>query len=325
MLSNVALERSAHFPKTLGEFRQCFPDDGACAAFLEKMKWPAGFVCPHCGQRSDPIRLYQRPELLHCSRCGGNVLTTAGSVMTDRVIPLSIWFLSAYLLAFSLRDVGSHQLCLPLMQEHHEVLDRALALLRHRLQDHSKPLGHANGCGHVEVAASTIQYDAANGCSSASVAAAVEVLRHEADHVPAPWNTHCAGRLRLGIVPNLGAEAVCSFLHANVDPAAAVFTKTGATHTGQARSEGGTSKGGEFEVVRIVLNSLECWCRDYIDLTGVPSFRERLDEFTFRFNRGFDTFSMFQSLLGIECHSPVPLYREIALNEWKRSAAGMSN
>jgi hypothetical protein len=330
MSSNLAFRRPAHFPQTLGEFRRLFTDDDACAAFLEHVKWPAGFVCQHCGQRSDPMRLSQRPELLHCSRCGGNVLTTAGSVMTGRVIPLSVWFLAAYLLANSLRDVGSQQLCQPLQGDHHEVLYQALALLRRRLRDtNCLPLGSTRSCGHVEVSATAVQYDAAGGCDRIFVAAAVEVMRDKSGDSSSPWSARCAGQLRLSTVPDLSAESVCSFLGANVDPNAVAFTNAGGSHKGDGGSGiGNSTVGAEFganlEVVRLVLDSLECWCGDYADTAGLPSIRERLDEFAFRFNCGFDTFAIFRSLLGIECNSQVPLYREIALNEWKRSVVGAS-
>jgi predicted RNA-binding Zn-ribbon protein involved in translation (DUF1610 family) len=37
------------FPQSLPEFQRLFPDDAACATYLEKARWKAVFVCPHCG------------------------------------------------------------------------------------------------------------------------------------------------------------------------------------------------------------------------------------------------------------------------------------
>ena len=36
------------FPRTLLEFQRLFPDEGACTAYLEAVRWPGGFVCHHC-------------------------------------------------------------------------------------------------------------------------------------------------------------------------------------------------------------------------------------------------------------------------------------
>src|ERR1700691_4636447 len=36
------------FPTTLPEFQRVFPDDAACARYLEHLRWPNGFTCPKC-------------------------------------------------------------------------------------------------------------------------------------------------------------------------------------------------------------------------------------------------------------------------------------
>ena len=40
------------FPHSLPEFQRLFPDDAACAAYLEKARWGDGFACPHCVYRT---------------------------------------------------------------------------------------------------------------------------------------------------------------------------------------------------------------------------------------------------------------------------------
>ena len=42
--------------RSLSQFREMFPDEASCAAFLSKRRWPGGFVCPRCGgQRMDTL------------------------------------------------------------------------------------------------------------------------------------------------------------------------------------------------------------------------------------------------------------------------------
>ena len=38
------------FPHSLPEFQRLFPDDAACAAYLEKARWGDGFACPIVSQ-----------------------------------------------------------------------------------------------------------------------------------------------------------------------------------------------------------------------------------------------------------------------------------
>ena len=57
------------FPHSLPEFQRLFPDDAACAAYLEKARWGDGFACPHCGTAGEPFHFENRPASLgdYCS------------------------------------------------------------------------------------------------------------------------------------------------------------------------------------------------------------------------------------------------------------------
>ena len=55
------------FPKSLLEFQQLFPNDAACAAYMEQVRWPDGFICPAC-EAVDPIRISTRPHVLRCRK-----------------------------------------------------------------------------------------------------------------------------------------------------------------------------------------------------------------------------------------------------------------
>ena len=73
MLMDVHQRGNLRFPQSLPEFQRLFPDDAACAAYLEKARWSDGFVCPHCqavaerhpsrGQSPAPASLPQRIHL----------------------------------------------------------------------------------------------------------------------------------------------------------------------------------------------------------------------------------------------------------------------
>src|SRR3984957_11518060 len=52
------------FPGSLPEFQRLFPDDTACAAYLEAIRWRDGFVCKWCGEASEPYRFANRPQVL---------------------------------------------------------------------------------------------------------------------------------------------------------------------------------------------------------------------------------------------------------------------
>ena len=87
------------FLRSLPEFQRLFPDDTACAAYLEKARWGDGFVCPHCQTAGEPFRFTSRPGVLRCRKCRRDTGLTAGTVMERTHTPLSVWFWAAYLVA----------------------------------------------------------------------------------------------------------------------------------------------------------------------------------------------------------------------------------
>ena len=87
------------FPHSLPEFQRLFPDDAACAAYLEKARWGDGFACPHCGTAGEPFHFENRPGILRCRKCRQNTGLTVGTVMERSHTPLNVWFWAAYLVA----------------------------------------------------------------------------------------------------------------------------------------------------------------------------------------------------------------------------------
>ncbi len=44
----IPLKPGLDYPDTYRSFVEMFPDDAACSAYLAKLRWPEGFVCPAC-------------------------------------------------------------------------------------------------------------------------------------------------------------------------------------------------------------------------------------------------------------------------------------
>lgn len=85
--------------------------------FFERMRWPNGAVCPHCGcknafklgQRKSAKR-HSRPGLWKCRECSDQFTVTEGTVMECTHIPLNKWLLAIYLLGSSKKGMSAHQL-----------------------------------------------------------------------------------------------------------------------------------------------------------------------------------------------------------------------
>ena len=75
--------------RTLAKFEQRFATEGACRAYLARLRWPAGFCCPQCTTSGSWTTTRC---LLMCRRCGYQASVTAGTIFHRTRLPLQDWF-----------------------------------------------------------------------------------------------------------------------------------------------------------------------------------------------------------------------------------------
>src|SRR5687767_9158574 len=88
-----------------------FTEDEA-RAYFEKLRWPNGPVCPHCGS-VDAYRVggsNHRPGLHECHDCRQQFTVTVGSVMEDTHLPLATWAKAFHLMCSSKKGISALQL-----------------------------------------------------------------------------------------------------------------------------------------------------------------------------------------------------------------------
>jgi transposase-like protein len=88
-----------------------FNDQAAARAYLEKLYWPSGAVCCHCGTIG---RAYatKRPGVYRCAEpeCRKDFTVTMKTVMERSHIPLHKWLLAFHLFTSSKKGFSAHQL-----------------------------------------------------------------------------------------------------------------------------------------------------------------------------------------------------------------------
>jgi transposase-like protein len=98
---------------------QHFSDEDKAREFIEKLRWPDGPVCPHCGQIDNAYRLEPKPSkkgthvrkgVWKCGGCREQFTVTVGTIFEDSHIPLSKWLLAYHLLCASKKGMSAHQL-----------------------------------------------------------------------------------------------------------------------------------------------------------------------------------------------------------------------
>lgn len=98
---------------------QHFSDEDKAREFVEKLRWPDGPVCPHCGEVNNAYKLEPKPSkkdkhvrkgVWKCGGCREQFTVTVGTIFEDSHIPLSKWLLAYHLLCASKKGMSAHQL-----------------------------------------------------------------------------------------------------------------------------------------------------------------------------------------------------------------------
>jgi transposase-like protein len=103
---------------TLLEIMRRFSTEEAARAYFEKLRWPNGPTCPHCGN-GDTDRIYPvtankkariRAGLFKCGECKDKFTVTLGTVMEDSHLPLNKWLIAFYMMCASKTQISALQL-----------------------------------------------------------------------------------------------------------------------------------------------------------------------------------------------------------------------
>ena len=77
------------YPKTILDLERRFSTEENCRQYLFSLRWPDGFVCPHCyGKTAWPTNR----GLWLCGSCRHQVSVTAGTIFQGSHLPLTMWF-----------------------------------------------------------------------------------------------------------------------------------------------------------------------------------------------------------------------------------------
>jgi len=97
------------------KLNKIYSDDDAARKHLEKLLWPEGPFCPHCGN-ADLKRIHKlqgkstRPGVFKCNECEKPFSVTVGTVFESSHVPLHKWVYATHLLTASKKGISSHQL-----------------------------------------------------------------------------------------------------------------------------------------------------------------------------------------------------------------------
>ena len=260
-----------------------FRDDAACREYLRRLRWPDGFVCPHCKEFDEPWVMSD--GLLRCRSCHGRTSLTAGTVFQDTRKPLRTWFLAMWFVTSQKNGVSALGLQRVLGLGSYETAWTWLHKLRRAMVRPGRDgLTGAVEVDEIYVGGAEVGVRGRETEAKAIVAVAAEKTGRG------------IGRIRLRRIMDVSGSSLIPFVKEAVAPGCVVHTDGWSGYSGLAKAGYQheivvISRGDELahEVlprVHVAASLLKRW------LTGTHQggVQHRhldyyLDEFTFRFNR----------------------------------------
>jgi transposase-like protein len=95
-------------PRNLREAIRYFSDLDVATEYVAGLRWPEGFVCPHCGGRDYSYVSTRR--LWKCKSCRKQSSVKVGTIFSDSALGLDKWLPAIWLAANSETAISSHEL-----------------------------------------------------------------------------------------------------------------------------------------------------------------------------------------------------------------------
>lgn len=260
-----------------------FPDQRACAAYLERLRWPNGFACPACGVSVAPWR--QTRGRLVCPGCRHQTSPSAGTIFDKTRTPLTTWFEAAWHLTTAKSGLSAKTLERTL-GVHYRV---AWAMLqRFRVAMVRAERSHLKGSVEVDetlVGGTEHGGKRGRGAEKCIVVIAVEIKQPKG-----------FGRARLRHISDASGDNLIPFVRDTVAVGAKVFTdgwggyndlsKYGYRRQKKVLSSSGDPAHVSMPGVHRIAALLKRWILGtHQGSFESPHLQGYLEEFTFRFNR----------------------------------------
>ena len=251
-----------------------------------------------------------------CVDCRYQVSLTAGTVLHNTKLPLTVWFWAAYLMTTDTRGISALLLQRQLGLRRYETAWMLLHKLRRAMVNLAREPLH----GEIEIDDTWVGGPQPGlrgsrqlkGRKAAIVVVAVEKRGRG------------SGRIRMAVVPNFRQTTMIKFVKHHVTPGSTVCTDglkgfkelqaAGVTHVARTQPRPGDLRKGAPSVVPLAdraIGNLQQWLIGTYHGVSKAQLQVYLDEFVFRHNRRRTPQAAFQTLLGLGTgRAPTP-YRRI--------------
>jgi len=302
----------------LKAFQAQFPDDATCLEWLKNHLYPEGIVCKNCERITKHHRVVSRPSYC-CDNCGNHVHPTADTIFHKSPTPLTTWFYAMYLMSATRCGISAKQIERETGVTY-KTAWRMFKQIRSMLQD-DEPIG-GKGKG---VETDEMYY---GGYRKSGGGRQLRGDKGEELKVPVIGMVERKGRVIAKTIPNAKGASLLPKIREYIMPKSTIFTDELPSYHGISRikARGYTHRRiNHSERVYVMgdvhTNTIEgFWSLVKRGISGVYHsvgshyLQTYLNEYSFRYNRRFDTQPMFTSFIkqvrkniAVEVPTPTPV------------------
>ena len=271
------------YPNTYREFVTMFPDNEACAKYLQMLRWPDKFVCPACGIKKKAWT--QTRNRMVCPSCRHQASITAKTIFDKTRTPLTTWFEAAWHMTTAKNGMSAKTL--------QRTLGTSYRVAWVMLQRYRVAMVRPNRsllAGNVEVDETLVGGVKQNGKRGRGAQKNIVVIAVE---VKFPKGF---GRVRMRHVLNASGNSLVPFVRDMVKPGTMIYTdgwggyndlpKYGYKRKKVSLSDSGDPAHVSLPGVHRIASLFKRWMLGTHQGSFDPEHLQAyLEEFTFRFNR----------------------------------------
>lgn len=300
---------------SLPEFFKDYGSNEQCELALFNWKWPDGFICPNCGSKHHCFlpsrRVYQ------CNQCHHQTSLISGTIFASSNLPLSLWFLSIYLITQSKTGMSALELKRQIGVSYNtawSIKHKIMQVMKER--DDDKPLSGIIQLDDVYWGGEL--HGGSRGRGSENKTPFVAAVSTNAEGNPISMNMNVVKGFRLTEISRWSKRHLQAGSTVVSDGLACFSAVTDAGCEHNPIVTGGGPKSVEKEefiwVNTMIGNVKNAITGTYhaIDHRHLPRY---LAEFCYRFNRRFDLRNMFPRFVYIAARTPPMPNRLLSLAE----------
>jgi len=320
-----SVNQSTEYPMNILDFQKMFSDEAVCLKYLERMRWPKGFICSKCATVGEPFRIPKRLRVLKCRACHYETSITAGTVMHRSKTNILVWFWAAHLVSTQTPGISAIELQKKIGIARYETAFQMLHKLRSAMISPNRDKIGSEWPLELDIVyiGGKTKSGISGKTNQVPVIIAVELRQQE---IRDPTTNKIkrralAGRIRLQKLPNKTAIGVNLFAQNCIAPGASIVSddgsefssliKLGYNHQAVPMRGDKTKMDSTLPMISVVTANLKTWIDGTFHGVTKKHLQAYLDEFMFRFNRRFYRAVSFRSLLDLGTLNPGVTYQNV--------------